>query len=73
MLAAEENIIVVVRVRPIQKIEESKGEVSCVESVSNGKEVREREREEKETEEREKVFEAVDNSLFALYVLSMIS
>lgn len=39
MIEAEENVIVVVRVRPIQKSEESKGEQSCVESVSNGKEI----------------------------------
>ena len=39
MLDSEENVIVVVRVRPIQKSEESKGETSCVESISNGREV----------------------------------
>jgi hypothetical protein len=39
MLETEENVIVVVRVRPIQRSEESKGEKPCVESVGNGKEV----------------------------------
>lgn len=39
MIEAEENVIVVVRVRPIQKSEESKGEKPCVESVANGKEI----------------------------------
>jgi hypothetical protein len=39
MLETEENVIVVVRVRPIQKSEQSKGEKPCVESVGNGKEV----------------------------------
>jgi hypothetical protein len=39
MIEAEENVIVVVRIRPIQKSEESKGEQSCVESVNNGKEI----------------------------------
>lgn len=39
MIEAEENVIVVVRVRPIQKSEESKGEKPCVESVGNGKEI----------------------------------
>ena len=39
MIEAEENVIVVVRVRPIQKSEESKGEKPCVESINNGKEI----------------------------------
>lgn len=34
-----ENVIVVVRIRPIQKSEELKGESGCVAPVSSGKEV----------------------------------
>ena len=36
---SEENVIVVVRIRPIQKSEELKGEKSCVESIEQGKEI----------------------------------
>lgn len=37
--ANEENVLVVVRIRPIQRSEEAKGEKPCVESIGNGKEV----------------------------------
>jgi Kinesin motor domain len=37
--AGEENIIVVVRIRPIQQLEINKGEKPCVDSSANGKEV----------------------------------
>ena len=35
----EENVLVVVRIRPLQKSEEAKGEHPCVEANGNGKEV----------------------------------
>lgn len=34
-----ENVIVVVRIRPIQKSEELRGEKGCVAPISSGKEV----------------------------------
>jgi hypothetical protein len=39
MIAAEENIKVAVRIRPIQRSEQLRGEQPCVKSIREGKEV----------------------------------
>lgn len=39
MSVAEENIKVVVRIRPLQTNEKKNGDISCVQSIANGKEV----------------------------------
>ena len=39
MVRSEENIRVIVRARPLNDIEKSKGEVSCVTAVNDGREV----------------------------------